>query len=258
MPVAAPAAFLKTANLNRFLAALPAQDYQFVAPYLRTVSLGCGVILHNPHDPIEHVYFPHQGMVSIIAPMKDGSAAEIALLGRNSIVCANAILGSRVAVGRAVVQLPLTAARLSIAQLQDAANQSSAIRDLAVHYNDLLMTQVQQSAACNALHVLEARLCRWLLEARDCWDNDSLPLTQEFLGQMLAVRRTSVNASAQSLQLRNAISCSRGRIRIVDRTALEQSACECYFTIRERTDKVFRPTPAGATRPCSVVSFVAD
>jgi CRP-like cAMP-binding protein len=242
MAISAPAALLKPAKLNGFLAALPLQDYDLLAPNLRTISLRCGVVLHNPDDPIEHVYFPHQGMVSIVAPMKTGAVAEIALLGRNSIVCANAALGSRVAVGRAVVQLPLTAAGLPVAQFQDAAKQSSAVRELAVRYNDLLMTQVQQSAACNALHTLEQRLCRWLLEAYDCWDEDSLPLTQEFLGQMLGVRRTSVNVSMHMLQVRGAIKCGRGRIRALDRAALERSVCECYFTIRERTQKVFPST----------------
>jgi CRP-like cAMP-binding protein len=101
------------------------------------------------------------------------------------------------------------------------------------------MTQVQQSAACNALHTLEQRLCRWLLEAYDCRDEDSLPLTQEFLGQMLGVRRTSVNVSMHMLQVRGAIKCGRGRIRALDRAALERSVCECYFTIRECTQKVF-------------------
>jgi CRP-like cAMP-binding protein len=132
MSVALPAGLLKKASLNHFLAALPVQDYQLLAPYLRTVSLQCGVILHNPDDPIDHVYFPHQGMVSIVASMKDGSTAEFALLGPKSMVCANAVFGSRVAVGKAVVQLPLTAARLSISRLQDIVNQSSAVRDLAI------------------------------------------------------------------------------------------------------------------------------
>jgi CRP-like cAMP-binding protein len=242
MAISVQAAFLKPAKLNRFLAALPLQDYHLLAPNLRTVSLHCGVVLHSPDDAIEHVYFPHRGMVSIVATMKTGAVAEIALLGPNSMVCANAALGSQIAIGRAVVQLPLTAARLGVAHFQDAAKQSSAIRELTIRYNDLLMAQVQQSAACNALHLLEQRLCRWLLEARDCWDEDSLPLTQDFLGQMLGVRRTSVNGAMQSLEVRDAIRCGRGRIHLVDRAALERSACECYFTIRERTEKVFPST----------------
>jgi hypothetical protein len=136
------------------------------------------------------------------------------------------------ALAGAIVQLPGTAVWLSAHGFQHAANQSPAICDLVVRYNDLLFSQVQQSVACNALHSLEARLCRWLLQAHDCVDGDIIPLTQEFLGQMIGVRRTTVTIAARLLQSAGAIHYRRGVIQIIDRPALEGIACECYAMLR--------------------------
>lgn len=226
-------------NANRFLAALPQADYALLAPHLRTISLDRGTILHDAGEPIAHVYFPHSGMISIIATMRDGATVEIASLGRASIICANAALGSHFAVGRAVVQLPGTASQIAAERLQAAVQKSPAIRELAVRYNDLLLVQVQQSVACNALHRLEQRLCGWLLQSHDCCDGDAVPLTQESLAEMLGVRRTSVTVTASLLQAQGMINYRRGHIHIADRAALERAACECYSTIRGHTDKVF-------------------
>jgi hypothetical protein len=107
------------------------------------------------------------------------------------------------------------------------------MRDLVVRYNDLMIAQIQQSVACNALHPLEARLCRWLLQSHDCVDGDTVPLTQELLGQMLGVRRTSVTLTARLLQSAGMIRYRRGLVQIVDRAALETTACECYAVVRQ-------------------------
>jgi len=155
-------------------------------------------MLHDVGEEIEHVYFPHTGMVSMVAVMQSGATVETATIGRGGVIGASAALGARWTFGRAVVQLPGSAAWLSAAQFHAAANECPAIRDLIVRYNDLLLAQVQQSVACNALHALEARLCRWLLQTHDCVDGDAIPLTQEFLGQMLGVRRTTVTIARRS------------------------------------------------------------
>jgi len=139
--------------------------------------------------------------------------------------------------------LPGTAAWLSASQFHAAANECQAIRDLVVRYNDLLLAQVQQSVACNALHALEARLSRWLLQTHDCVDGDAIPLTQEFLGQMLGVRRTTVTIAARLLQSTGLIRYRRGLIHILDRTALEDISCECYAVVRHNLDKVFSARP---------------
>jgi CRP-like cAMP-binding protein len=227
--------------VNRFLATLPPHDFALLAPHLRTSALERGVMLHDVGEEIEHVYFPRTGMVSLVAVMQNGATVETATMGRGGVIGANAGLGARWTFGRAVVQLPGTAARISASQFHAAANESRAIRDLVVRYNDVLLAQVQQSVACNALHALEARLCRWLLLTHDCIDGNVIPLTQEFLGQMLGVRRTTVTIAAQVLQRAGLIRYRRGLIQIVDRAALEDISCECYAVVRHNTDKVFSP-----------------
>jgi CRP-like cAMP-binding protein len=226
---------------NRFLATLPPHDFSLLAPHLRTVALEQSVILQDAGEEIERVYFPHSGMVSLVAVMPTGATVETAIIGRAGAIGATAGLGARKGFARAIVQLPGTAVWLSAHAFHQAANQSPAIRDLIVRYNDLLFAQVQQSVACNALHSLEARLCRWLLQAHDCVDGNAIPLTQDFLAQMLGVRRTTVNATANLLQSGGVIRYRRGLIQIVDRAALEDMSCECYAVVRHKIDKIFPP-----------------
>jgi CRP-like cAMP-binding protein len=233
-------------KLNRCLATLPAQDFSLLAPHLRTVPLERGAMLHDAGDEIEHVYFPRSGMISLVAVMRSGATVETTTVGRAGILGATAGLGSRRAVGRAIVQIAGEAARIPCSQFHAAARQSAAIRDLAVGYNDLMLTQIQQCVACNALHYLEARLCRWLLHTHDCVDADAIPLTQELLGQMLGVRRTTLTVVARLLQTAGMIHYRRGLIHVVNRAALEENACECYALIRRHTDQLFPPSPCRA------------
>jgi CRP-like cAMP-binding protein len=229
--------------LNRFLATLPPHDFSLLAPHLRTVALEQGVMLHDVGQEIEGVYFPHTGMVSLVAVMQSGATVETATIGRSGVIGANAGLGATRTFGRAIVQLPGTAAWIGAAQFRAAAAQSQAIRDLIVRYNDVLLAHVQQSVACNALHALEARLCRWLLQAHDTVDSDIIPLTQEFLAQMLGVRRTTVTLAARLLQSAGLIRYRRGQIQIVDRAALEDLSCECYAVVRHLANNVFPASP---------------
>ena len=225
---------------NSFLAALRPEDLSLLTPHLRSVSLERGVILQEAGDEIEHVYFPHSGMVSLVAVMQSGATVETVTVGRCGVVGAAAGLGSRHSFGRAVVQLPGAAARIPVAQFRAATRESDAIHDLVVRCNDLLVSQIQQSVACNALHGLEARLCRWLLQTHDCVDGDSIPLTQEFLAQMLGVRRTTVTIAARLLQSTGLIRYRRGLIQVVNRAALEKAACECHATVQQNIEKTFR------------------
>ena len=231
---------LEHGRFNRFLATLPPHDFSLLAPHLRTAPLDQGVMLHDVGEKIKQVYFPHTGMVSLVAVMQSGASVETATIGRAGVIGASAGLGAHSTFARAIVQLPGTAAWLSAAQFHAAANQSQGIRDLIVRYNDLLLAQIQQSVACNALHALEARLCRWLLQTHDCMDGDVIPLTQEFLGQMLGVRRTTVTIAARLLQSAGLIRYRRGHIQVLDRKALEDIACECYAVVRQNADKVLR------------------
>jgi CRP-like cAMP-binding protein len=233
---------LERGRSNRFLAILPPHDFALLTPHLRTVTLERGVMLHEAAGEIERVYFPHSGMISLVAVMQSGAAVETATIGRAGVIGASTGLGEKHSVGRAIVQLPSTAAWLSASQFHAAANRSQAIRDLIVRYNNLLLAQVQQSVACTALHPMEARLCRWLLQAHDCMDGNAIPLTQEFLAEMIGVRRTSVTIAAQLLQSTGLIRYRRGLIQIVNRPKLEKLSCECYAAIRRHTDKIFPPS----------------
>ena len=242
MPFGKPPRQLELGRSNRFLAGLPPHDFALLTPHLHTVTLERDMILHDAGDEIERVYFPHSGMVSLVAVMQSGPAVETATIGRAGMIGASTGLGVKYSSARVIVQLPGTAAWLSASQFHAAANGSQAIRDLIVHYSELLLAQVQQSVACNVLHTMEARLCRWLLQAHDCMDGNAIPLTQEFLGQMLGVRRTTVTIAAQLLRSGGLIRYRRGHIHILDRPALEQLSCECYAIVRGYTDKIFPPS----------------
>ena len=239
---------LEPGRFNRFLATLPPHAFALLAPHLRTIALERGVLLHDVGEELEHVYFPHAGMVSLVAVMQSGATVETATMGRLGVVGASAGLGARSTIGRAVVQLSGTAAWISGAQFHAAANQSEALRDRIGRYNDLLLGQVQQSVACNALHALEARLCRWLLQTRDCTDGDVIPVTQDFLGQMLGVRRTTVTNAARVLQGAGLIRYRRGHIQIVNRPALQEIACECYAVVKHNSDRTFPPLDSVSRR----------
>ena len=223
-------------TLNRLLAALPAAELASLTPAMKDVALERGAVLQRPGDIVEHIYFPHSGMISVVVVMQTGEEVETATIGREGALGTGVALGSRHATGRALVQLPGTAARIPAAQFVAAASRSAAIRDIAARYNTLLIAQIQQSVACNALHDAEARLCRWLLNCSDCVNSDTIPLTQEFLGQMLGVRRTTVTIVARMLQAAGMIRYRRGVIQIIDRAALEEGACECYATTRQHLE----------------------
>jgi CRP-like cAMP-binding protein len=228
---------------NRFLAALCQQDYLRLAACLRPVALAQGRVLHDNGDPIEFVYFPYSGAVSLVATMRDGTGIETITLGRAGIVGCAAAWGGRHCIGRAVVQLPGSASRLPAAEFRAAARDSDAIYQLALRHNELLVAQIQQAVACNALHGLEARLCRWLLHAHDCTDGNAIPVTQELLSQMLGVRRTSVTVAARALKMAGMIGYRRGRMEILDRGKLKAATCECYEWTRHLIDQTFPMLP---------------
>jgi CRP-like cAMP-binding protein len=173
-------------------------------------------------------------MISLLAVMADGKAVETATIGREGGFGAMAGLGSHTTLTRAVVQVPLIATRIAIGPFRAAVQASLALRDMIVSYNDVLLGQVQVTAACNALHPIQKRLARWILQTRDRIDTDTVPLTQELLSEMLGVRRSSVSVIARKLQMTGLIRYSRGSIEIINRRALEAASCECYALIRGR------------------------
>jgi CRP-like cAMP-binding protein len=178
-------------------------------------------------------------MISLIAVMGSGATIETMTIGRAGILGVMAGFGARRGIGRAIVQIEGEAARVPASHFQLAARESAAIRDLVASYNNLMLAQIQQCAACNAMHPLTGRLCRWLLQTHDLVDGDAIPLTQELLGQMLGVRRTTLTVVARLLQTSGMIQYRRGLIHIVDRRKLEQASCECYGVIKQHTDMLF-------------------
>jgi len=218
---------------NRLLFALTPEDHSLLAPHLKEESLQVGTLLREAGEPVEQIYFPHQGMVSLLAIMSDGQGIETATVGSEGVVGAMSGFGARRGFTRAVVQAPLVASRISSLQFQTAIQKSESLRNLMASYSEALLAQVQQTAACNALHPVESRLARWLLQTRDRIDTDVLPLTQEFLSQMLGVRRTTVTLMARQLEQAGLIQNRRGRIVIIDREGLQDVACECYAIIHQ-------------------------
>ena len=220
---------------NKLLSALPRGQFGLLAPHLTTHSLPQGLVLIEAGDEFEYVYFPHYGMISLLAVLKDGKAIETATVGREGVVGAMAGLGLYRSLVRGVVQIPIGLTRIPAVQFRKAASGSDAIRDLGIHYNEVLLSQARVTAACNAMHNVEARFCRWLLQSADRAGSSTVRLTQEFLAEMLGVRRTSVTEVASKIQIAGVINYSRGVINILDRPALERMSCECYQTLLDQS-----------------------
>lgn len=226
----------QTANL--LLPSLPSEDYEKLRPHLTQVPLKQGATLQEAERPVEHVYFPLEGMISMLALFESGTAIEIAAIGREGAIGTKVGLHPQLAFAQAIVQLPGAALRMGIKEFQQAARQSSAITHVASCATDVITANLQQSAGCNALHHIESRLARWLLHASDRCESDHLPLTQEFLAEMLGVRRTSVSITAHALQNAGLVIYRRGKLNIRDRSGLEAKSCECYGAIRRNIARI--------------------
>jgi CRP-like cAMP-binding protein len=216
---------------NKLLSTLPRDRLDLLAPHLSTKQLAQGLVLLEAGEEFDRVYFPHNGMLSLLVVMSDGKGIEVATVGREGVVGAMAGLGLYRSLVRVVVQLPMAATMITASQFRKAVDSSGEVRNLCLGYNEVLLQQARVTAACNAVHPVEARFCRWLLQSADRAESDTVQLTQEFLAEMLGVRRTSVTEVASTIQKRGAITYSRGVIQIVDRAALERLSCECYRTL---------------------------
>jgi CRP-like cAMP-binding protein len=224
---------------NRLLQCLSPEDDALLAPHFKTLRIEQGALIQDAGEIIETVYFPYSGMISLLVVMRDGAGIEVATLGREGAVNAMAGLGGRISPGRAVMQVEGDVAAIPAAKLRAGVEASATLRDFVVRYNDVHLALLQQTAGCNALHGVENRMCRWLLQTHDRSEQDVIPLTQEFLSEMLGVQRTSVTAIARDLQDQGLIRYRRGRIEIIDRAGLEKKSCECYDTVRRRSEAFF-------------------
>jgi CRP-like cAMP-binding protein len=221
---------------NSILASLPPADLSALAPQLKEADLPLELVLFDEGGEIDTLYFPHAGVVSLVVGLASGQWVEAAMIGRDGVVGASAALGSKRAINRAIVQLVGKAFVLPGGVARAFADANRAFRDLLTRNEELVLAQSQQSGACNAVHQVEARLARWLLRCRDLVRRDDLELTQEFLAEMLAVRRTSVSEAAMALQDEGLISYRRGIIRLLNIEGLEETACECLGRIRTVSD----------------------
>jgi CRP-like cAMP-binding protein len=217
---------------NKLLQALPAAEQALIAPHVAQVELERGRLLYDPGDIIDHVYFPHDGVISLMTLMDSGAAIESTTIGPEGALGLMAAVAPRQSLSRALVQTPLTASRISAERLHEAWEKSPRLRDLVDRHTEALFGHAMQSAACNALHSVEARFCRWLLTCHDRIATDTITLTQEFLADMLGVQRTTVTAVARTLQDKGMIRYRRGVVDILDRNGLQALSCECYGVVR--------------------------
>jgi len=220
---------------NKLLSSLPRDHFDRLLPHLSTLSMQQGNVLFEAGDEVDQVYFPHYGMLSLLAVLRDGKAIETATVGREGVVGAMAGLGLYKSLVRVVVQMPVGCSKIAASHFRTVVAGSEPLRNLCIRYNEVLLSQARVTAACNALHQIEARFCRWLLQSADRAASDTVPLTQEFLAEMLGVRRTSVTEVASKVQGAGVITYSRGVIKILDRPALMRMSCECYETLNDQS-----------------------
>lgn len=223
---------------NVILSSLSTSDSAALQPHLKAVHLEQKAVLYEAGDLTTTVYFPTSAVISLVVTLTSGEMTEAAMVGRDGAIGMASALDGKIAFSRAVVQLGGDAMMCDPAAFRGAALQSETLISAVMRHEQALFAQAQQSTACMANHDVEARLCRWLLRARDLSGSDKLPFTQEFLADMLGVRRTSVTSVARTLQDAAIIKYSRGKIEVLDVEGLQEAACECYQTVREQYEQL--------------------
>jgi CRP-like cAMP-binding protein len=226
---------------------LDPEDFARLGPHLEAVTFDYRQPLYAANERIEFVYFLFEGVASLVNTMANGAAAEVGTIGNEGIVGLPILLGDDLAPTTAYVQVPGAGWRLRAGVLTEEMARSEHTRTVMLHYAHAFFNQVAQSAACNHFHDVEQRCCRWLLMTHDRVQSNQFLLTQEFLGMMLGVRRSSVTAAAGALKHRKLIEYTRGRVTVLDRPGLEALSCECYAVSKAEFDRLLgRPLGLGA------------
>lgn len=202
--------------VNYFIAHLTPEDRALIEPHLRPYDFPQGQVLFKAEEPIKYIYFPTSGVVSLIVGMANGQFVEAGMFGRNTAVGASAVLNGPTALNQAIIQVASIGLLASVATIKPIVQESQGLRVAFSAHAQMITAQAQQVAACNAVHHLEERLCRWLLQVRDLTGTGEFAITQEFLSQMLGVQRTTVNHEARRLQAAGLIKYRRGHVQIVD------------------------------------------
>ena len=215
-------------SANRLLAALPEIEYQRLEPYLTPVSLPVGTVFYEALEKIETVYFPKTALISLVSILNNGNSTEIALIGGTGMVGLPVILSNGYSSQRAIVQVPDGGMKISALVLKREFDRGEELQRILLNYTQTRLNETAQLAVCNGHHTIEERLARWLLTVQDLTQSDKFPLTQEFISNMLGVRRSGVTIAAGILQKAELISYTRGKITVLTRSGLENVACECY------------------------------
>ena len=225
-----------TKSTNNLLAALPHKDFELLHARLEPIKLTFGEVLYRPGEPISHVYFPTDSLVSLLTLVEGHQALEVGLIGHEGMLGIPLALGVRNSPVRALVLGSGMALRMTSAHFRNEFQHSALLQREVYRYTYELMGQMTQTAACNRFHQLEARLARWLLMTRDRLRSNQFHLTQDLLGNMLGVRRVGVTKAAGAFRQRKLISYNRGEINILDGDGLEAAACECYQIVKDMRD----------------------
>jgi CRP-like cAMP-binding protein len=229
-----------SAFANTILSQLSPQCIAGFGRNLQPIALELKQDIYRPNQPIKYACFPEAGMLSVVSTMEDGRSIEVGTIGKEGMAGANPLQGADSLPYHCYVQIEGNGYRIDAAVLKNAAKQDENLRELILRYQSAFLVQSMQGTACNGLHSIPQRCCRWLLMSHDRVHSDRIPLTHEFLALMLGVRRASVTDHLQPLQARGWIQMNRGEITVLDRKGLESGSCECYRVITEQQKQLLR------------------
>ncbi|RDZ28763.1 Crp/Fnr family transcriptional regulator [Lysobacter silvisoli] len=230
---------------NGLLDKLPAEACAALRPHLQLVDLPAGKVVFEPQTPQHHMYFPRSGIVSLLYVMENGDSSEIAMVGREGAVGMAILVDSQTTPARAVVQVGGQALALKADKVEREFGRGTHFQFLLLRYTQALLAQMAQMVVCNQHHMVEQKLCRWLLQCLDRVETDELQVTQELIATRLGVRREGVTEAAGRLQEAGLIAYSRGKIRLLDRLGLEQRSCECHAAVKREYERLLVPMDAG-------------
>jgi CRP-like cAMP-binding protein len=239
-------------NQNHLLAALPAAEFERLAPHLELATMPLGMILYEPGSQMQHAYFPTTSIVSLHYVMESGASAETAGVGNEGVVGISLFMGGNTTPSSAVVQTAGHAYRLESRLLKQEFGRAGLLRSLLLRYTQALITQMFQTAACNRHHSVEQQLCRWLLLTLDRIPERELVMTQELVASMLGVRREGITQAAGRLQEAGYIRYRRGHISILERSGLENLACECYSVVKKEIGRLLSDVRHRQSHPATV------
>jgi CRP-like cAMP-binding protein len=229
---------LNSRSNNLILAALASEEFDRLSEHLDTFELKLGEFLHMPDERVEYVYFPTDGIVSLLATLEGGETVETGVVGREGMVGISIVLGVDTTTSQSLVQGSGHALRMKAQSLNPFLNNGERLRNLLLSYIHTLFSQISQTAACNRVHTLNERLARWLLLTHDRLERDTFEMTHEFLARMLGTRRAGVSIAASALREAGLIDYSRGQVAVLNRKGLEEGCCECYGVVKADADRL--------------------